>query len=276
MFGGQGLPGSESSRAAASGSPFLTPYHLVDFAAQESLIEIVPQCSMPRLRFLSAGDIGPFTPNYPMLVPLWLALQLRASHLCTVTPPPLLASVDLLQEAVKQEVADQKNFGAVAFHFFSIAKQLLRHAAADIPDSREVHRLIREWLDVRSQKLHRQLQGAFGDSLVHPLMSILNLTSVEVEAVRAVMVQINNDGHFFLAASTEPRPHVAVTSSSTPEVEGAPSARPGAPLVFGDETVSTTTVPAPTPTFDAGAEQLGLPVDSSTAAPKRRRTLRQR
>lgn len=68
---------------------------------QTTFLEIVPLISEEQLSFIS-GDFGPFQPNVPTVVPLWIALYLKSRNKCRVIPPPWL-SVPSLENLLLQE-----------------------------------------------------------------------------------------------------------------------------------------------------------------------------
>ena len=55
--------------------------------AEETLVRVVPSFQHDVLRFVT-GNYGPFEPQEPCEVPLWLACLLRKRKMCTVEAPP--------------------------------------------------------------------------------------------------------------------------------------------------------------------------------------------
>jgi hypothetical protein len=66
----------------------------LEFFAEEEPITIIPSFSLRNsptgmLRCVG-GDYGPFRPNMPVEVPIWLALQLYKRGKCRILPPAFL------------------------------------------------------------------------------------------------------------------------------------------------------------------------------------------
>lgn len=257
-----------SNAPALGGIPVISPYQQLEFEAlQQVTVTMVPQFYLPALNFMS-GRVGPFIINYPVTVPLWLALYFRSSNMCTIIPPPALA-VPELQRMLEVEKT-QDHFTEVPYHFFTFARLLLAHAAADIPHAEEVHRLVNAWRMCRDVKLNKQVASGLEAHLLMPMMQIANLTAIEVETVRAALAPALNDGAYLVQASREAHPRRAfaapaptaplrsttVASSQTPSAALASPARPS----DGDTYIGTT----------------GPAEESAAPAIKRRRTLRQR
>lgn len=82
------------------------------------------------LRFVT-GNYGPFEPQEPCEVPLWLACLLRKRKMCTVEPPAWL-----LQEALEKtrdaETEDRDAFQALPAHYVEVAALLLECAGDDL------------------------------------------------------------------------------------------------------------------------------------------------
>ncbi|KAK0591614.1 hypothetical protein LWI29_004865 [Acer saccharum] len=66
----------------------------IEFMAEDELVEIVPNIRMDPLNFIS-GDFGPFFPQIPAKVPLWLAVALKKRGKCTIRPPQWMSIVEL-------------------------------------------------------------------------------------------------------------------------------------------------------------------------------------
>lgn len=98
--------------------------------AEETLIRVVPSFQHDVLRFVT-GNYGPFEPQEPCEVPLWLACLLRKRKMCTVEPPAWL-----LQEALEKtrdaETEDRDAFQALPAHYVEVAALLLECAGDDL------------------------------------------------------------------------------------------------------------------------------------------------
>ena len=64
------------------------------FQKQTYLVSILPLFQADTLFFIS-GEFGPFLPNKPVIVPLWLALYLRVRNKCRISPPDFLDSENI-------------------------------------------------------------------------------------------------------------------------------------------------------------------------------------
>ena len=211
---------TQSVVSAASNS--LTPYQWHGFVSQETELQIVPKFSMDRLDFV--GDCyGPFYPNYPIRVPLWLALYLRETNACTISPPAEL-TVDFLRNVLKREAESDNGHEAVSPEFFDVARQLLRFASADVPDAVEVHRLINELESCRATKIQHSVGALTRSQFPPPAMYFAAFATGEVETLRATFLAALNDGADLAAAASRravppalpaPRPSGATSGRST-------------------------------------------------------------
>jgi len=107
------------SRAGASSMKF-SPLMFSTYVAQDARAEITPRFSMPAVECMS-GTFGPFSPNYPVIVPLWLAVYFRQTGTCTITPPVFLSKA-YLEALLDRECKTDVTFEMMPFHFFEIAK----------------------------------------------------------------------------------------------------------------------------------------------------------
>ncbi|GAB5369266.1 hypothetical protein AAMO2058_001390500 [Amorphochlora amoebiformis] len=96
----------------------------IEFLAQDELITILPKFKMPEINLI-AGSIGPFEPQHPVDVPLWLAIQLRKEGKCSIITPDWLDNEYL---AIKEtsERSDEKNFTDMPYHHHEIATMLFK------------------------------------------------------------------------------------------------------------------------------------------------------
>lgn len=71
------------------------------------------------------GEFGPFKPNKPVLVPLWLAIYLKLKNKCRINPPSILES-EQIQIYLKREKEDNEFLTQIPDHFFEIANIFLK------------------------------------------------------------------------------------------------------------------------------------------------------
>jgi GINS complex subunit 2 len=90
----------------------------LEFLAENIIIEIIPNFKKDELNLL-CGKFGPFKPNRPTKVPLWLALQYKKNRKCRIVPPGWL-EFEILANKVEQEKNNENNLQELTFYFFEI------------------------------------------------------------------------------------------------------------------------------------------------------------
>ncbi|KAH9598103.1 GINS subunit [Trypanosoma melophagium] len=179
--------GSHDHHINKNKSDAFTVYHFASFAAMEVTVTMIPRFTMPRVSTAFGGRYGPFTPNHPVEVPLWLALHIRQTDTCTISPPPFLA-VSFLRDVLEREKANDATFEALPFYFFEVVKQLCEGSAAaeDIPHVAEVVRLVAEVKATRRRKLQRSMAvfEAEGSPVFIPGIKLTNIVHHELEFLR--------------------------------------------------------------------------------------------
>ena len=158
-------------------------YDWLGFTAQEFPIEIVPKFSMRAVSGVGRQTYGPFAPNYPTEVPLWLALHFRECGICIISTPEFLR-VPFLTDVLEKDRANEAEYQLLPYHFFEIATQLIRAAKADIPNVTEVIRLVSEIGATRRLKLMQSV-GGFSETINLPALKLTNLVSFEIECLRS-------------------------------------------------------------------------------------------
>ncbi|CAJ1993814.1 GINS complex protein [Leishmania donovani] len=172
-------------------------YHVSSFMAMEMPATIVPRFVMDRVDCLG-GSYGPFAPNYPVDVPLWLALYLRQTNTCAIQPPDYLR-VEYLRDVIERERTNDQGFESLPFYFFEIAKKLTERGGGSsgggggsddgdtIPHAVEVIRLVNEIHAMRQQKL-KNLMTVFeaeGSPMFIPGVLLTNIVCHELHFLRA-------------------------------------------------------------------------------------------
>lgn len=74
----------------------------IEFIAEKSNVEIVPNFNHPGTIHLISGNIGPFRAGLPLNVPLWLAVNLKQRNKCRIIPPSWM-DIDKLEEKKEEE-----------------------------------------------------------------------------------------------------------------------------------------------------------------------------
>ncbi|KAJ0448799.1 putative DNA replication complex GINS protein Psf2 [Helianthus annuus] len=115
----------------------------LEFLAEDEMIEI--------------GDFGPFQPQIPTQVPIWLAVALKKRGKCTIRPPDWM-SLEKLTQVLEAERDSASSFEALPFHYVEISRLLFDHARDDIPEVYMVRSLIEDIKDVRFHKIGTGLE----------------------------------------------------------------------------------------------------------------------
>lgn len=186
---GGGGGGDVNSRGGGS----FSAYHFASFAAMEMSVTIIPRFTMPRVTTLFGGSYGPFAPNYPVDVPLWLAMHIRQTDTCVITPPQFMA-ISYLRNVVAKEKESEVTFEMLPFYFFEIVKKLCENSAAaeDVPHVAEVLRLVAEVKAIRRQKLQRSMSvfEAEGSPVYIPGIKLTNIVNNEFEFLRSSFAKV--------------------------------------------------------------------------------------
>lgn len=174
---------------------------------------------MPAVECMS-GTFGPFSPNYPVIVPLWLALYFRQTGTCSITPPAFLSKA-YLEALLDRECKTDVTFEMMPFHFFEIAKLFFQHAPEDIADMDEVMRLVPEIQARRKEKI-LQYVTVFTQpeqSLNIPALRVASLVSMELHFLRASFSRVLN-----IAADMNRRGNVTIGPAIAPVAASTSSA----------------------------------------------------
>lgn len=141
----------------------------LEFFAEEELIQIVPNCSVPNKYIEGILDrYGPFEPNRVVEVPTWLALQLHKRNKARILLPAWLTS-DSLDEAIERERGSPDSFSAQPYHYMELACLLLEHAKDAFTGSDDyfkVRNKLAQLVNVRRHKMEEGLRQISGTATV--------------------------------------------------------------------------------------------------------------
>uniref|UniRef100_A0A0X3P914 DNA replication complex GINS protein PSF2 n=1 Tax=Schistocephalus solidus TaxID=70667 RepID=A0A0X3P914_SCHSO len=104
----------------------------LEFLAENDLIQIIPRFKMEAIDLIE-HFVGPFQPNIPCEVPLWLAIHLRRQQKCRIIPPTWLC-VTSLTEFKEAEELESGCTKPPHPHYTEVATLLLQHAPDDLPE----------------------------------------------------------------------------------------------------------------------------------------------
>eukprot|EP00658_Telonema_sp_P-2_P036869 TRINITY_DN2658_c0_g1_i2.p1 TRINITY_DN2658_c0_g1~~TRINITY_DN2658_c0_g1_i2.p1 ORF type:complete len:182 (+),score=47.35 TRINITY_DN2658_c0_g1_i2:299-844(+) len=170
----------------------------IEFQSEDEEIEIVPRFAMPNLHLIT-GDLGPFTPQIPVKVPLWLALSLKKSQLCHIRPPFWLDAAHL-QERLEHEKEDDAFYEPLPFHYMEIAAQLMDLASDDVPDYSKIKQVLLDIEEVRYAKMRKTLMEITGGDFAY---KCTNISAMEINKVRPFMTKTVDRLHQVTTAGAE-------------------------------------------------------------------------
>lgn len=80
----------------------------VEFIAEKTNIQVIPNFNHTNVIHLISGDVGPFRAGLPILVPLWMAVNLKQRQKCRILTPEWM-DVEKLEQK-KEEEKDSKYY----------------------------------------------------------------------------------------------------------------------------------------------------------------------
>ena len=155
----------------------------IEFFVEQQPITIVPNFELESLMFIS-GTFGPFTPQRPAEVPIWLALYLKKRRKCRIQPPTWLD-----HEVLALKVEEEKQFSEFASlndNYLEIATLLFKHAKDDIPEFSKVRTLIEDLVTRRNLKIRHGMKDLNGEM---PGIQLNNISQMELQNVRRILTE---------------------------------------------------------------------------------------
>lgn len=75
----------------------------IEFIGEKQLVSIIPLFNHDVMHLI-CGDIGPFRAGLPVLIPLWMAVELKQQKRCKIQPPEWMdvEKLENLREEEKQ------------------------------------------------------------------------------------------------------------------------------------------------------------------------------
>lgn len=157
---------------------------LNQFLAEKESIRILPNFRMAKLKLI-AQEVGPFLPQSPSTVPLWLAIFLRKQSRCRIIIPDWL-TVDALTELAKLE-KENEGYQKVHDRYLEVASLLLQYAADDFDDVNKVRSLLEDIQQVRMEKVRQGLEKTLQAKI--SLLNLSDLSTMEISQIRPFVLQ---------------------------------------------------------------------------------------
>lgn len=155
----------------------------IEFLAENMLVEVVPNFNKPKID-LVCGTVGPFRAGIPVLVPLWLAVNLKGRQKCKLVAPSWM-NLEYL-ENLKKDEQDSPKFCKVPSEYYIIEAQIfLRIGVEDISQRDALRTVIKDIWDIRLAKLRTSVDTFIKHGGIHAQLD--NLTSMEITAVRPLL-----------------------------------------------------------------------------------------
>ncbi|KAL2650024.1 hypothetical protein R1flu_018152 [Riccia fluitans] len=156
----------------------------VEFLAEDDMVVIVPSLRMDTLHLI-CGDFGPFMPQVPTSVPLWLGIAMKKRGKCRLRAPEWM-SVENLTQVLELERESPQEFQPLPFHYVEVSRLLLDNARDDLIDVYMVQTLIEDIRNVRFHKVQSGLQNLSGKTHA---VKLKNLAAMEVSLIRPFFVR---------------------------------------------------------------------------------------
>ncbi|XP_014244159.1 DNA replication complex GINS protein PSF2 [Cimex lectularius] len=180
----------------------------IEYLAEQEEITIIPKFSDQRVIHLISGDIGPFRAGVPCVVPIWVAINLRKRHKCTLVLPDWMDPA-VLEIKVEEEKTSRVFTKMPSDHYLGIAHLLFSNALEDIANSDQIRTLLKDLWDVRVSKARSSADSFLKNGGRHA--GIDYLTQLEICTLRPLLLDAL-DTVFKLSAPQDPLNFMNVSS----------------------------------------------------------------
>jgi GINS complex subunit 2 len=131
-------------------------YEETDFISQDILVEITPHFLRERDQLVTA-EYGPFRPNVPVVVPLWVALALKQSGSCTIELDDWFKLENILATQ-EREKTDAKQLQILPRCYVEQARTVSKYWLEDMPQQSGMASSLEDILSLRKQKLRQSFR----------------------------------------------------------------------------------------------------------------------
>lgn len=162
----------------------------VEFLAEDEIVRIVPNFEEDELDFIR-GSFGPFIPQTPVDVPLFLAIALRRQHKCRIQCPEWMSAAHLRQVKRLEKESAVSSLQPLPQHYMAVSSLLLQHGSEDVEDVHEVRSLLEDIENLRQHKIRIGMRGvAEEEADTEPMqyLKLNNAADMEIHAIRPLLL----------------------------------------------------------------------------------------
>lgn len=127
-----------------------------EYLGENEHVMILPHFKMKRISLIS-GDFGPFDPQIPAPVPLWLAIALRKQGKCRIQIPHFIQRDELKALCKRERNSPPDELQHIHERYREMSLLLLHSAAEDVDGADEVRRTVEDTETIRQLKLNASL-----------------------------------------------------------------------------------------------------------------------
>jgi len=132
------------------------------FLAENETIMIIPKFTTDKPWTFIQGTYGPFEPNVPIEVPIWLFLYLRRKKTCNLVPPAWLNATTL--EVMLKDQRESQDLLEIPFYYIEMFRLCTSHAQNDIQIFDQVSVLMADIQEIRKHIIIRYLKDQLKDA----------------------------------------------------------------------------------------------------------------
>mmetsp|Transcript_8058 Transcript_8058/g.21458 ORF Transcript_8058/g.21458 Transcript_8058/m.21458 type:complete len:224 (+) Transcript_8058:61-732(+) len=156
----------------------------LEFFAQQELVTVVPNFSLDGSASLPCigGNFGPFQPNMPTDVPLWMATMLHNRKKCRIQPPGWM-NAEHLQGIFDEEKRSSTSFQPLPFYYLEVAQSLFRENPTDTFGA-EGFGKIRDLLEAIRKVRYHKIESGLRKVENADTIKLNNLAAAECNLIR--------------------------------------------------------------------------------------------
>ena len=131
----------------------------LEFYAEDTPVTVIPNFREEEVMHFMHGEVGPFRPQQPIEVPLWLAVALKKMKRCQIQVPDWLTPAQLEQKKEQEKTTPASELSDMPHHYVEVASLLFNAAPDDIPQVDLVRTLLEDVEQLRQSKINKGVKA---------------------------------------------------------------------------------------------------------------------